>query len=163
MMAKFNIKNNCITPKNKSYYLMSAFAVIILIIINYFRLTMHSEVLVVYSGLSRNVLILLWFDFLYYSIIGTIIYMDNGFQSRNAVSLVIELQHALRMINIKTKMMYYLKIWNWIYILSILFMYIVYDISSRIISYINITYLIFMVPVLNYDLNVLRIKNSLFY
>lgn len=157
MIARFNVTNNFITPLRRTYYIKSACAVSILIIINYYCFVVYSEIIQIDINKGTTALvILLRFDCIYYIIATVVLYITSALHSSNTVLLIIKLQESLRTINMTTKMLLHMKIWNWIYILSISSFYFV---STIIIvsqtQEFKFGHLILLLRVMIFDLNII--------
>lgn len=154
--SKFNISSNIIEPKSKTYHIKSAFAAIISIIIHWCRFSIYYVVNVQEHKFS-TIELLLWFDCFYYSIATAISYIISAVQSDNTVLLIIKLQQALRTTNINTKTMYHIMIWNWIYLISILSIYVfcIVNVSGIFHNQINVVVALLIFPMFLFDLNLI--------
>lgn len=153
LTARYRIKNNFITPNTKIDYLKSFIAIAALISSMLYRFSFTSNFLD--YPYTPILLILIWFDFIYYSLTVTIIYIESALQSTNSVMIMIKLQQALHTIDFnKATFIREMKIWNWIYIICIFGFYWIFNLPALLIEF-NPAILLTMLPILLIDLNVM--------
>ncbi|XP_063629197.1 uncharacterized protein LOC134800642 [Cydia splendana] len=170
LMSSFSIINNFITPDNHvSFYIKSIIGCSAITSSHVFRFLYYHEATRTFG--TEVVTVLLYFDFIYFTLISIFTHAVNSFQRSYVVELIIKLQHVLDCIKAdKRDFFYKLKIQNWLTVLFVVSMHIFhwisacYDISilDLLVSFsLTVPLIIFDMQVVHVTRYVVMIKNEL--
>lgn len=153
LTAHYKIKNNFITSNTKKDYFKSFIGAAVLVSAMFLRL--HQFRAYYCSPYTPILLILIWFDFIYYSLAVIIIYIESALQSTNSIMLLIKLQRALHTITLdKATFFSEMKFWNWIHIICLFGFYWVFNLPI-VLNTFNPSIFLIILPVLLFDLNII--------
>ncbi|XP_063388354.1 uncharacterized protein LOC134674224 [Cydia fagiglandana] len=170
LMPRFSIINNFITPDNHvSFYIKSIIGCTVVTSSHVFRFLYYHEATRTFG--TEVVTVLLYFDFIFFSLFSIFTHVVNSFQRSYVVELIIKLQHVLDYIKTdKRDFFYKLKIQNWLSVLFVVSMYLFhwisacYDISIHgllISFYLTVPLIIFDMQLVHVTRYVVMIKNEL--
>ncbi|XP_061724317.1 uncharacterized protein LOC133530423 [Cydia pomonella] len=170
LMPSFSIINNFITPDHHmSFYIKSIIGCTFVTLSHVFRFLYYYETTKTFS--TELVTFLLYFDFIFFSLMSFITYIVNLFQRSYVVDLIIKSQHVLDRIKTdKRDFFYILKIQNWLSVLFVVSFYIFHWFSAcfdfSILSllagfYLTVPLMIFDIQVVHVTRYVVMIKNEL--
>ncbi|XP_063542511.1 uncharacterized protein LOC134751097 [Cydia strobilella] len=130
LMSHFKIINNFITPENPaSSYIKSLVGSCILVLGHLFRLYRYSDAIKSSGSAIANYV--LYFDFIFFSLISIMTHFNSSAQRNNVVELIIKMQHVLNSIKInKVEFLSKQKNQNWHSLFMVFSFYVFHSIFA---------------------------------